>query len=228
VVIGLFTGFLLSSLAFYIYDRNAPTINPSVLNLNQEIALFLGLWIGFLIPVLALKIRNKGANLHDLIGLKIKPLFDIPLGVLAGVVSQFIFGYLIYLPFTIGNSRLKTELSKPEHELLAMAHGGQWITLFFLIGFCAPIFEEIFFRGISLRAFTKLGDSFLKKYSKVFAAISSALLFAVVHGEPLQAPGLFLFGLLLAAFALKTNRLGIGIVSHMAFNLTALVLYILK
>jgi membrane protease YdiL (CAAX protease family) len=39
-----------------------------------------------------------------------------------------------------------------------------------------------------------------------------------------EIPGLFVVGLVLGACALFTLRLGLGVVSHMAFNATGLVL----
>jgi membrane protease YdiL (CAAX protease family) len=51
-----------------------------------------------------------------------------------------------------------------------------------------------------------------------------ALWFAVVHFQPVETPGLFVVGLVLGSCALLTGRLGLGVVAHMAFNATGLVL----
>ena len=49
-------------------------------------------------------------------------------------------------------------------------------------------------------------------------------MFALVHFRPIEYPGLFVFGLILGACALRTGRLGMPILAHVAFNATGLVL----
>jgi len=58
----------------------------------------------------------------------------------------------------------------------------------------------------------------------VSSVLVVAAFFALIHFRPVEYPGLFAFGLVLGCCAALTNRLGMGIVSHMAFNATALVL----
>ena len=54
--------------------------------------------------------------------------------------------------------------------------------------------------------------------------IGIAALFAVIHFQPVEIPGLFTIGLVLGACALLTRRLGLGVVAHMAFNATGLLM----
>jgi uncharacterized protein len=51
-----------------------------------------------------------------------------------------------------------------------------------------------------------------------------ALWFAVIHFQPVETPGLFVVGMVLGSCALLTGRLGMGVVAHVAFNATGLVL----
>ena len=50
--------------------------------------------------------------------------------------------------------------------------------------------------------------------------------FAIIHFRPVEYPGLFVFGLVLGTCALRTRRLGMGVLTHMAFNATGLVLVV--
>ena len=48
--------------------------------------------------------------------------------------------------------------------------------------------------------------------------------FAVIHFRPVEYPGLFAFGLVAGACLLVTGRLGMSIATHVAFNVTGLLL----
>ena len=75
----------------------------------------------------------------------------------------------------------------------------------------APVIEELFFRGLLLRALKA-------RIGSVGAVIASGVLFGLAHFEPLQLPVLALFGVVLGMVALRTGRLGPGICAHAAFN----------
>lgn len=74
----------------------------------------------------------------------------------------------------------------------------------------APICEEILFRGI-------LADR-LSRYGQGRAAVVSALLFGLFHGNLTQFFYAFGLGLLLAAVYFKTGRLIVPITLHTLFN----------
>ena len=79
----------------------------------------------------------------------------------------------------------------------------------------APVFEEILFRGIILRglAITR---------GMVGGLLASALLFAVVHINPIQFPAAFLLGILLGLVFLRTGSLVASMVMHGLYNAGAL------
>jgi membrane protease YdiL (CAAX protease family) len=81
--------------------------------------------------------------------------------------------------------------------------------------------EELFFRGLLLR-------SLLRRVPQGWSVGISALLFALLHLEPLQIPGLFAIGVILAVLALRSGRLGPGICAHAAFNAIAVTALALK
>jgi membrane protease YdiL (CAAX protease family) len=56
--------------------------------------------------------------------------------------------------------------------------------------------------------------------------LGSAAVFALLHFQALQFPGLFVFGVVLASLTLALGRLGPAVWAHMAFNAsTVAVLY---
>jgi membrane protease YdiL (CAAX protease family) len=80
----------------------------------------------------------------------------------------------------------------------------------------APVVEELFFRGLVLR-------SIQARYSDWLAVVGSAVLFALVHFQPVQLPALLLFGIVVGYLALRTKRLGMSIFAHAGFNATTIV-----
>ncbi|KAA6319029.1 hypothetical protein EZS27_031033 [termite gut metagenome] len=80
-----------------------------------------------------------------------------------------------------------------------------------LIALLGPVFEEILFRG----AITKV---LLKQYSPVKAIVISALIFGIIHWNPVQIVGGGFFGLLLAWIYYKTGSLLPGILIHIINN----------
>ncbi len=75
----------------------------------------------------------------------------------------------------------------------------------------APICEELFFRAI-------LFTGFRRHYGPKRAAVSSALVFAVYHLNPVWFVGLFLSGVALAALLDATGSIWPSILLHAAWN----------
>ena len=84
------------------------------------------------------------------------------------------------------------------------------VSMFLYASILGPISEEILFRGLVLRS--------LKPYGKWFAIFTSALLFALFHGNILQVPFAFLMGLLLGYAAAEYSIIW-SIVLHIFNNL---------
>jgi membrane protease YdiL (CAAX protease family) len=83
--------------------------------------------------------------------------------------------------------------------------------LFLFLAIGAPIVEELFFRGLLMRAIDH-------RYGAVAAVAGSSVVFGLAHFEPLQLPALILFGIVLAILAQRSGRLGPGIIAHATFN----------
>ncbi len=84
------------------------------------------------------------------------------------------------------------------------------IFVYIATGLLAPILEEIMCRGIIV-------DILQEKHSNVFVMIISALIFYVIHGNPLNI-GAFLFGIFASFTVLKTKNIIPGMVVHLIYN----------
>lgn len=86
-----------------------------------------------------------------------------------------------------------------------------------LFALVPAIIEELVFRGAVLQGLRKFGD--LK------AILISSALFALIHGNFLQIPYTFLFGLLLAFVVLKTGSILSSMIIHFCANALTVVFY---
>lgn len=84
------------------------------------------------------------------------------------------------------------------------------IFVYIATGLLAPILEEIVCRGIIV-------DILQEKHKNVFVVIISALIFYVIHGNPLNI-GAFLFGIFASFTVLKTKNIIPGMVVHLIYN----------
>jgi uncharacterized protein len=172
----------------------------------------MGLWLGmFGVPWFAA--RSKGNGLVRDFGLRIKAI-DVPVGVLAGAVSQFAMA-IVYIPIFILFDLDADDLSAPARDMTDRASGALGTVLLVLVvGIGAPVFEEVFYRGLVQR-------SMIRRLGEWPGVIVTAIVFGAVHFQLLQFPSLAIFGAVLGVLTLKTGRLGPAIVAHMAFNLVA-------
>ena len=91
----------------------------------------------------------------------------------------------------------------------------------------APLIEELFFRGLLLRAFAS-------RVPVVLAVVAQGLLFCLAHLTPTLGlanisvlAGTAAFGMLAGATAVWLRRLGANVVGHALFNLVAVVALLL-
>ena len=93
---------------------------------------------------------------------------------------------------------------------------GELVATLILVALLPAIAEEYVFRGCVARAFARKGY--------VFAVFMSALLFAIMHGSPLQLVHQFLIGAVCAVLFFATRSLWPPIILHFLNNAIALVL----
>jgi membrane protease YdiL (CAAX protease family) len=174
------------------------------------------LWIG-LAGAVWYAAQRKGHGLSADFGFSSR-VMDAPVGLVVGIACQVLVLPLLYWPVLRALGVSSDELSEPAERLAGRAEGTTgWLVLAAMVVVAAPLVEELFYRGLLLRAMTKRG------WSPWVAVLGSAALFAAMHFQPLQFIGLFAFGLVLGALAQLYGRLGPAIWAHVGFNGTTVV-----
>lgn len=92
---------------------------------------------------------------------------------------------------------------------------------YFVIAILAPLAEELVFRGAILR---QLSETLRSRWT---AIAISALLFALVHGNPAQMPHAFAMGLLLGWMYCRTKSVIPGVAFHWCNNTVAYLLSVI-
>ena len=144
------------------------------------------------------------------------------IGIPIGVVTQLVVVPLLYRPLesiwpaTFGSD----EVEKRARDLYGHPSSAGLALLILVAVVGAPLVEELVYRGLLQGAVGRT----VHQWCGWLAVILVAALFALVHFSPVEYPGLFLVGLVLGACALRTGRLGMGILTHAAFNAAALAL----
>lgn len=140
-------------------------------------------------------------------------------GVPIGAVTQLVALRVVYLPLqSIWPHTFSTDrLEQRARDLYDHASGAGVLLLVLAVVVGAPIVEELVYRGLLQGSVTRGRRPWL-------GVIGIAALFALIHFQPVEILGLFTIGLVLGACALFTRRLGLGVVAHMAFNATGLLM----
>ncbi len=167
-------------------------------------------------PWLVSKLRGLGFRTDWRVYFKLE---DIWLGLVTAVISlaaAFVAGSAV--SWLVG---LSDEAEADNTQFLRDAEGSPWLyVMLFAVVVGAPVSEELFFRGLALRAFERTAGG-----NKVFAVIASAFVFALPHfigsgwqGTAVLLSSIFMVGVVLAVAVYQTGRLGTAIVAHMMFN----------
>ncbi len=104
--------------------------------------------------------------------------------------------------------------SQPYDAVKNMVGTGGWTILSVII--CAPILEEILFRGLIL-------ESCRERFGGALAVLISSLLFGLIHGIPVQIVNAFVVGLILGYIYIRTGSLITTIILHAINNAIAYV-----
>jgi membrane protease YdiL (CAAX protease family) len=177
-----------------------------------------GVWCGF--GMAAYLVTRTGGRLGLVIA-----RWD-SLYIFLGLALQLAIG-IVYLPVHLsgGTNAVNRELGGGSGWLLVIP------AILTIIG--APVVEELFFRGVLLRALLELCKTGAGRGGRlvgvVVAVVLDGALFGLAHlgsGDLwAQLPALAAVGVVLAALAVKTRRLGPSIVTHAAFNASAVLWY---
>ena len=211
VLIALLIALIVPTLVLgVVLAAGAASTSPLVLLLSLALP-----WLGFgLWPILSTRLRGNGPTLD--LGLSVRwidvgwgiggGVACLALGTLAASVTAHFFG----------------SFDSAAGDALANTEGGRWVVWAFalcaLVG--APLFEELCFRGLVFASIAKAcARSGLPGVP--WATIGSALLFALVHFEPVRIPVLLTIGLVLSLLRARTGRIGASVIAHSINNLIA-------
>lgn len=175
----------------------------------------IGLWVGFVgVPLLASRRKGAGRLAVDF-GLRAR-LRDLPLGIGTGLLGQaLVAGVVVALRELVG----RNEPSQQVLDTTRHARGASHLLVVVVVVVAVPVAEELFFRGLVLRALER-------RAGRAVAVVVSSVAFGVAHLDGSHSAGVELtlfgalaaFGVLQALLAEATGRLGPGIVSHATFN----------
>ena len=171
-----------------------------------------GPYIGVLMWVS--KRHGSGSFVQDFsLRFQVKDLWGIPLG----MVSQLLLVVLVTLPlqWLFPSLFSKEAVEKRANDLFDAAQGAWMVLLFVVVVICAPLVEEIVYRGF-------IQHHLAVAYGARIALFLASFWFAAVHLQLAEFPGLFAFALVLGFCFSRTQRLGLSIVTHVSFNATAL------
>lgn len=189
---------------------------------GQEPKWFLGLsalalWVPFAVG-LYLVSRKFGSGVFSrdyFLSFRKVDLWGVPIG----VASQLLLVGLVTWPFRLAfPEKFAPELvEKRARDLFENATGMWLLVLVLVVVVGAPLIEELVYRGL-------IQSSLSKRFSRRVAMLITAVWFAAVHLRLVELPGLLAFALVLGFCFYRTNRIGMSIIAHVAFNATGLLL----
>lgn len=180
--------------------------------LTWTMAASVPLWIAFVAVCVVVADRKGHGWIRDF-HVAIKAV-DVPIGVVAGVLSQFVLVVVISWPILKISGQSAEDLAKPAQDLADKVNGvGGSLLFMVVVGVIAPFAEELFFRGLVFRALEK-------RWNRWWALGLSSAAFAFTHFQLLQFLPLAAAGAVFGYLVIRTDRLGPAIVAHMAFNLS--------
>lgn len=175
----------------------------------------LTLWGPYIGVLMWVSKRQGSGNLAQdfAIRFQAKDLWGFPLG----MASQLLLVVLVTLPFQWMFPALfnKEAVEKRANDLFDAAQGAWIVLLFVIVVICAPLVEEIVYRGF-------IQHNLAVAYGAQISLLLTSFWFAAVHLQLAEFPGLFAFALVLGLCFSRTKRLGLSIVTHVSFNATAL------
>ena len=131
-------------------------------------------------------------------------LLAVPIGFLFCMVGNYATSALISLMDSVG-----VTLTAP--PMTAPATGLGMVMFVVQIAFFPALIEEFALRGVVMQPLRKYGDR--------FAIIMSSLIFALMHGNMVQAPFAFIAGITIGYLVIATGSLWTGVLIHFANNL---------
>lgn len=235
-LLGLAVGFLISLLAVSAY-ASADHLPVSTTSTTETILSLFGLWSGLVGgAVVATRLHAGAKGGSGGTGSVVSDYgfhltwWDVPLGAAVGVACQFLLVPLLELPLLPFVPHLTERLGHPTRQLLGPATSSGTaglVVVAVLVCLGSPIVEELFFRGLLFRSLLGRLAPLGRRGGPILSVVLTGIVFGLVHFESLEFLALAGFGMVLAALAWRTGRLGASIVAHVAFNTSTVVAYVL-
>lgn len=170
------------------------------------------LWAGFTGGALWLARRSGGVGVLRWRGAPPRP---VVVAAVVGLVTQVVVIPLLYLPVVVLFPDV--DVGAPARELTERAAGDPVgvAVLAVMTAVGAPVFEELFFRGALLGVLER-------RHRPRVALVIQAVVFALLHFQPVQTPALVVVGLVTGYAAQRTGSLVPAIAAHAGFNTVAL------
>jgi XTP/dITP diphosphohydrolase len=207
---GLFAGIVL--IATGNSDSSGSTITE--LGLGALVVSLVSGWPGFLGWPIVASYRKGQRSLAKDFGLEIRGI-DVAWGLLGGFVALALSaaGSIVWAFFSGESAPTNTDFLPTRPGPLTA------LTIFFFVAICTPIIEELFFRGLFLRAVGR-------RWNLSVAVVSTSLVFGLFHtqGGSLGKAAFIVgvtasYGAVFALLDVRANgRLGPSIVAHMMVN----------
>lgn len=181
----------------------------------------LALWTPFVVMLVLLSRKLGSGHFWSDYFVRFRPIDA--LGIPLGIVSQILLVSAVYWPLRkiFPATFDAADVEERASDLYDRAHGWWLVVLVLIVVVGAPIVEELIYRGFiqgTLRGTMNHG----------VALVVTAVWFALIHFVPVEYPGLFAIALVLGFSYHFSRRIGMAIVTHMAFNATGLLLVALK
>lgn len=201
-----------ASIAFVATDTPSGELNWVVIGAaggGQYLTIGVGVW-------LACRRRGTGSLRRD-VGLvvRLRDWWALPVGVGLVLAAGMVYSVLENLDlFDVDNQQVVDDLRQ--------AGGGELAALAVVAGLLAPLFEELLFRGLLLRALSH-------RYDVNRAIVISSLVFGLVHlldpslGTLVRIPAFIALGLVSSSQAARTGELSRSVFLHVGFNLPAVL-----
>ena len=174
---------------------------------------------GMLFPFVVLGEKMKKASGNPQPLMLSKPAYKMHIipAVIAGL-GFCMLGNIINSYITVFFDSMNVEFTSPE---IPMAEGVTGIIItFFRLAITAAVVEELSFRGYVMGNLRFFGDG--------FAIAVSSVVFALLHGNMVQAPFALMAGFALGYFSVKTGTIWTAVIIHLLNNSVSTVIYYLS
>lgn len=139
-----------------------------------------------------------------------KPVWMLIVSVGLGISMQFVLAFLT--DHWISWLQLEREASVP-----LPTSAGEWVLAVLALAILPAIAEEWFFRGMIYRGMAEIMKPFA-------ASLVATVLFAAAHRSVNALPAMLIFGIIASLLVRHGGKMCYGIVFHLCYNMTALVL----